>query len=51
MEYGLEKVKRYKKVIKKRIFNNAECINCSLKGSSYCWRNCPYNSWREKQIE
>ncbi|MEM2083020.1 MAG: hypothetical protein QXV10_00725 [Nitrososphaerota archaeon] len=36
---------------KRKIFENAECKNCSLKRSSYYWKQCPYNAWRRKQIE
>ena len=36
---------------KQRVFDKAECKNCSYKGSTYCWRQCPYNIWRQKQIE
>ena len=27
------------------------CKTCHLKGSAYCWRQCPYNAWRQRQIE
>jgi hypothetical protein len=34
-----------------RPFERAECRVCSLKGSAYCWRQCPYNVWRQRRIE
>jgi len=36
---------------RRRPFESAECRVCSLKGSAYCWRQCPYNTWRQQQIE
>src|SRR3972149_841989 len=32
-------------------FSNAECRYCTMKGTFYCWRQCPYNVWRQRQIE
>ena len=34
-----------------RPFENAECRFCGMKGSSYCWNNCPFNIWRARKIE
>jgi len=39
------------RVRRRRIFESAECKVCSMKGSTYCWRQCPYNTWRHQQIE
>jgi sulfatase maturation enzyme AslB (radical SAM superfamily) len=45
---GLAQTGRLKKI---RPFETAECKACQLKGSRYCWRQCPYNRWRQQQIE
>ena len=34
---------------KKKIFDNEECKNCSLKGSSYRWRIL-YNNWKREKL-
>jgi len=31
---------------KPRLFDRPECRNSVFKGSSYCWKQCPYNIWR-----
>jgi len=36
---------------RRRPFESAECRVCPLKGSAYCWRQCPYNLWRQQRIE
>jgi len=40
-----------RRIRKVRPFDRAECRVCSLKESTYCWRQCPYNVWRQRQIE
>ncbi|MEM2935604.1 MAG: hypothetical protein QW231_00305 [Candidatus Bathyarchaeia archaeon] len=40
-----------RRIRKVRPFDRAECRVCSLKASTYCWRQCPYNVWRQRQIE
>lgn len=40
-----------RRVRRLRPFERAECKVCSLKGSAYCWRQCPYNVWRQRRIE
>ncbi|MFB0501432.1 MAG: hypothetical protein ACETVP_03085 [Candidatus Bathyarchaeia archaeon] len=40
-----------KRVKRLRPFDRAECKVCSLKRSTYCWRQCPYNVWRQQKME
>jgi len=29
-------------------FSLSQCIGCTYKASSYCWKNCPYNIWKKQ---
>jgi len=36
---------------KPKVFDRAECRGYPFKGGAYCWRSCPYNVWRQRQVE
>ncbi|MDH5702034.1 MAG: hypothetical protein OEZ12_04600, partial [Candidatus Bathyarchaeota archaeon] len=32
----------------KRFFSNVQCEGCMHKRTVYCWRQCPYNTWKRE---